>query len=52
LIVEYLPHFRKTGTIIQILMSDYVVNFGDKILSQVFKEERLEKITENSNSPI
>lgn len=33
-----------TGTISQILMSGYVVNFGDKILSQVFKEERLEKI--------
>lgn len=33
-----------TGTISQILMYDYVVNFGDKILSQVFREERLEKI--------
>lgn len=41
-----------TGTISQILESDYVVDFGDKILSQVFKEERLEKITENPNSPI
>lgn len=41
-----------TGTISQILVSDYVVDFGDKILSQVFKEERLEKITENSNSSI
>ena len=33
-----------TGTISKILMSDYVVDFEDKILSQVFKEERLEKI--------
>ena len=41
-----------TGTISQIFMSNYVVNFGDKILSQVFKEERLEKITENPNSSI
>lgn len=33
-----------TGTISKILMYDYVVDFGDKILNQVFKEERLEKI--------
>lgn len=33
-----------TGTISKIFMSNYVVNFGDKILPQVFKEERLEKI--------